>query len=323
MPSWKKPTPEEVDRAVALLGGYEQHYRYFFDKLTNPEWIAPLLSKGFFSNPPDVRLDDNQRIVATPPWPASHYLARMAPLAPEVVLHVILKIPPTKNTWVQEDLLDAALGMPANFAVQLVPKIKEWIEVPRLALRSDKIGALISLLARGGEIPAALDLARTALAVIPGEEVTIDLSGEKASKTRRDPQARFDNWYYGEILKKNIPDLVKAAGTKAFELLCDLLYTALQVRRSEDKQQEPQDYSYIWRRAIEDHSQNQTFGTLGLLISAVRDAVEGIGRSDPAKIPQLISVLERRKWYAFQVQGVPTAKTLHLFLYLLPTVPRL
>jgi len=300
MLSWKKPTPEEVDRAVALLGGYEQHYRYFFDKLANPEWIAPLLSKGFFSNPPHVRLDDNQRIVATPPWPASHYLARMAPLAPELVLHVILKIPPTKNTWVQEDLLDAALGMPANLAVQLVPKIKEWIETPRLALRSDKIGALISLLARGGEIPAALDLARTALAVIPGEEITIGLPGKETHQTRRDPQARFDNWYYGEILKKYIPDLVKAVGIEAFELLCDLLHTALQVRRTEGEQQNPQDYSHIWHRAIEDHSQNQTFGISGLLISAVRDAAESIERSDPAKIPQLVSILESRKWNVFQ-----------------------
>jgi len=300
MRSWKKPTAEEVDRAVALLGGYEQHYRYFFDKLANPEWIAPLMSKGFFSNPPEVRLDDSQRMVVTPPWPASRYLARMVSLVPEVVVRVILKIPSTKNTWVQEDLLDAALGMPANLAVQLVPKIKEWINVPRLTLRSDKIGSLISLLARGGEIPAALDLAGTVLAVIPGEEVTIDLPGAEIYKTRRDPQARFDNWYYGEILKKNFPDLVEAAGVKASELLCDLLYTAIQVRRKESEQQEPQDYSHIWRHAIEDHSQNQTFGIVGLLISAVRDAVVNIGRSDPGKISQLISALENRKWYVFQ-----------------------
>src|SRR5215831_19512143 len=97
MPSWKKPTPEEVDRAVALLGGYGILYRYFFDKLANPEWIAPLMSKGFFSNPPDVSMDENQRIVATPPWHASRYLSRMAPLAPEVVLNAILQIPFTSR----------------------------------------------------------------------------------------------------------------------------------------------------------------------------------------------------------------------------------
>jgi hypothetical protein len=221
MPSWKKPTPEEIDRAVALLS-HREHYRYFFDKLGNPEWIAPLRSKGFFTNPPAVRVDETQRTIATPPWPVSRYLSRMASLMPELVLDVILKIPPTKNTSIHEDLIEAALAMPPNLAAKLAPKIKEWIDSPRLAVHPDKLGALISLLARGGQISEALDLARTILAVVPGDEVTADLPGG-TYLSRRDPGGRFDSWHYEEILKKNIPDLIDAAGTNAFELLCGLL----------------------------------------------------------------------------------------------------
>lgn len=51
MKSWKKPTPEQVNRAISLLGQV-QNVRYFFDKLENPEWIQPLYKKGYFSNPP-------------------------------------------------------------------------------------------------------------------------------------------------------------------------------------------------------------------------------------------------------------------------------
>lgn len=303
MPSWKKPTPEEIDHAVALLS-HGEHYRYFFDKLGNPEWIAPLRSKGFFTNPPAVRIDETQRIIATPPWPESRYLSRMASLMPELVVDVILKIPPTKNTSIHEDLIEAALAMPPSLAAKLAPKIKEWIDLPRLTVRPDKLGALISLLAKRSQIPEALDLAQTVLAVVPGDEVTADLPGG-AYRTRRDPGARFDNWYYGEILKKNIPDLVDAAGTKAFELLCNLLDIAVTFRRAESEVKEaPQDYSYIWRRAIEDHTQNQTFGIVSLLISAVRDAAEQIGRSDPRKVPELVSTLEKRKWYVFQRIGL-------------------
>jgi hypothetical protein len=298
MPSWKKPTPEEIDRAVALLG-HPEYYRYFFDKLGNPEWIAPLRSKGFFSNPPPVRVDETQRTIATPPWPESRYLSRMASLTPELVLEVILKIPATKNTSIHEDLIEAALAMPPNLAAKLTPKIKEWINAPRVAVRPDKLGALISLLARGGQISEAIDLARTVLAVIPGDEITVGLPAG-TYRSRRDPGARFDNWYYGEILKKNVPDLVDAAGEEAFELLCDLLHTAVRFRRATGEVIEPEDYSYIWRRAIEDHGQNQSFGMLGLIISAVRDAAERIAKSDRTKVQNLVSRLENRRWHVFQ-----------------------
>ena len=46
MKSWKMPTPEQVAKAVALLGHVEQ-YRYFFDRLENPEWLLPLQKRDF------------------------------------------------------------------------------------------------------------------------------------------------------------------------------------------------------------------------------------------------------------------------------------
>lgn len=59
MKSWKKPTPEQVDRAIALLVRVEQ-YRYFFDHLENPEWIPFLRSKGFFKSPPNIQRDEKK-----------------------------------------------------------------------------------------------------------------------------------------------------------------------------------------------------------------------------------------------------------------------
>ena len=192
MKSWKTPTPEQVTKAVALLGHAEQ-YRYFFDRLENPQWIEPLKTKGFFGSPPQAI-----------PWPASRYLARMAARAPETVLEVALQIPSTDNVRVHEDLVDAALEIPANLAAKLVPKAKKWIELPYQLLLPEKLGALVEHLTKGGQIEAALDLAKSLLAVLPDPRATDKTSGEEAYPLSREPRARFDAWYYKEILEKNL-----------------------------------------------------------------------------------------------------------------------
>ena len=96
MKSWKKPTPEQVNRAISLLGQV-QNIRYFFDKLENPEWIKPLYKKGYFNHPPEPLLNKKQGTIGFPPWPASNYLSRMAALRPKEVLNIIINIPDIEN----------------------------------------------------------------------------------------------------------------------------------------------------------------------------------------------------------------------------------
>ncbi len=74
MKSSKTPTPEQVTKAIALLGRKE-HYRYFFDRLENPLWLEPLHKQGFFLHPPPPQA--NEGSVVFPPWPESRYLARI------------------------------------------------------------------------------------------------------------------------------------------------------------------------------------------------------------------------------------------------------
>ena len=165
MKSWKIPTPDDVNRAVALIS-HPQHYRYFFDRLENPEWIGPLKSKGFFDTPPELRIDEKAGTITTPPWPPSRYLSRMAGIRPEAVFEVILHMPATKNAAIHDDLIAAVLLMPPELAAKLISQILEWVQSPRLFILPDKLGSLVAHLARGGQGDAALDLARTVLAVL-------------------------------------------------------------------------------------------------------------------------------------------------------------
>src|SRR5262245_10149673 len=96
MQSSKKPTPEQVDAATAHLTA-PQHERYFFDGLENPNWIAPLRKRHFFSDPPQVEHVPGGGLRCRP-WAQSRYLVRMARLAPEEVASTLVDL--KTDNWI-------------------------------------------------------------------------------------------------------------------------------------------------------------------------------------------------------------------------------
>ena len=297
MKSWKTPTSEQVSRAVALLRRVEQ-YRYFFDRLENPLWLRPLLAKGFFTNPPDPVRDESKRTISFPPWPESRYLARMAATAPDVVLEIALGIPETGNTRVHEDLVEAALAMAPHLSVRLAERAAGWLDSPYHSLLPEKVGQLVVHLSKGGQIESALRLTRALLVVLPDPQAAEE-SDEDRYRFPPEPRGRFDVWNYRQILKRDLPRLVKAAGRPALDLLCDLLETAIHLSRLGADAAPPEDYSYVWRPAVEEHSQNLSLRLKDALFAAVRDAAEQLARESPGVVPTLVAQLEARPWYAF------------------------
>jgi len=298
MKSWKTPTPDQVDRAIALLG-HEAQYRYFFDRLENPEWIRPLRSKGYFSNPPRMQPDETRGTIRVPQWPESRYLARMAPLRPEAVLEIIMGMPDTENGRVHEDLADAVLAMPSELSARLVEKAKSWARSRHQFLLPEKLGSLVAHLARGGQIEAALNLARVVLEILPDprEEAGVEVKDKYGLPPT--PIARFDTWHYEEILKKDFPELVREAGIRALELLCDLLEAGIRLSQRRGEHEGPEDLSYIWRRAIEDHAQNRLHSLRDILVSGVRDAAEQLAQGNRIPVPDLIRYFEGKPWRVF------------------------
>jgi hypothetical protein len=205
MKSWWTPTPEQIDRTVALLAQRE-HHRHFFDLLENPEWLGPQEKKGFLKSPPPPIPDESRGAVAFPVWPESRYLARMSKLAPEKVAQILRTIPDTENLRVHDDLADAALAMPAELAAEFVPKVINWIQSPFHALLPEKLGALFSRLASSGEVDSALELAKAILAIradprnrekvrgkqvpVSGAAASFPLVGVQKNPTHEHPQSR-------------------------------------------------------------------------------------------------------------------------------------
>ena len=273
-------------------------FDYFFDNLKSPSWIMPLFEEGFFSHPYPPMHDE--KYIRFPVWPASHYLVRMADLSPTEVAQVALRIPETSNVRVWEDLTEIALKLPPPLAVKFVPLAERWLQSPHKLLLPDKLGQLVSHLAKGGQFPAALQLAKWLIVVLPdpkSKESGTD-EGEKY-RLSPTPRSQFEEWKYQRILTRNIPDLISASWKETFSWLCDLLEQVIDISRYSKDDTGPEDYSYIWRRAIENHEQNVHHGVKDLLVTAVRDSAQQVAVLHTQCVGEVIGILETRRWKVF------------------------
>ena len=273
-------------------------FDYFFDNLKSPSWIIPLFKEGFFAHPYPPMQDE--KYIRFPVWPASHYLVRMADLSPAEVAQVALRIPETSNVRVWEDLAEIALKLPPPLAVKFVPLAERWLQSPHKLLLPDKLGQLVSHLAKGGQFPAALQLAKWLIVVLPdSKSKESGPDDEEKYRLSPTPRSQFAEWEYQRILTRNIPDLIAASWKGTFTWICDLLEQAIVLSRHSKGDTGPQDYSYIWRRAIEDHEQNVNHGLEELLVTAVRDSAQQVAVLHPQCVGEVIGILEARRWKVF------------------------
>ncbi len=299
MKSWAAPTPEEVAKAVALLSRREQQ-RYFFDKLQNPEWIAPLRGKDFFKNPPEPERDERKGTIRFVPWPQSQYLARMALLKPSEVCALLLSLPETDNVSVHEDCLAAAAVMPGPEAGALAARETAWIDKQNwlYGLYGGRCAKLIAhLLSVPGQKSAAVALARSLLS----------LSAEGSGSLLKTVRGKIDEYGYGRVVEDLRDPLADGLRDEAIALFADLLEAAVRLTH----EQAPEDYSYMWRPAIEEHDQNELHGDRipSVLVAALRDIASRIAERHPDRMDEVISSLERRPWRIFRRLAYYIAKS--------------
>lgn len=283
------PSAADVKRLRNNVPNNLVAFGYFFDKLQNPAWLPLLRKEGFFTQPPA-------------PGPESRYLARMASIesAQDLVLEIALEIPETENVRLYDDLADAALALPPPLAARLAEKLKAGLASSHQILLQEKLGALVAHLAKGGQTAESLKLAEALLGLLPDERKAASGDEEGELLTLPEARAKFDIWRYRRILEKHVPALVSAAGLDALMLLSKLLDDALRLSSRRGEEERPNDYSAIWRPAIEDRSQRDAYGVKDVLVSAVRDAAEQIVKQEPWRLPPVIELLEQQGWNVFR-----------------------
>ena len=148
-------------------------------------------------------------MISFPPWPESRYLARMAGMAPDCVLEVMLDLIFTDNASVHIDLAEAACAMPASLAAKWARARSQMGCQARIPISAftDRLGKLVTHLVKGGETQAALALARSILAINPpADPGAEDADGWPDARAR--PLPRCEKYDYERVLESNIPQLV-------------------------------------------------------------------------------------------------------------------
>jgi hypothetical protein len=293
------PSPDGIEKAIDAMRRGRAQYEYFFEKIQSPLWIEPLLAIDCFSSP--EKPERKGQYIRFPFWPQSRYLSRVASEAPAEVLNVILGIERTENVRVHEDYATAALLMPPNHAARLAPEAKKWIELPYQMSLPEKLGRLVEHLARGNQADAALDLARAILWPLPDPRLSEEEGAVGTLNLPPQPVARFDSWEYEEILGERVPVLIERAKERALSLLSDLLEETIRLSLVDREPEDRDDFSHVWRPAIEEHEQNSDHGPREFLVTAVRDAAEVL---IPERGSAILELIESRRFRVFQRIGL-------------------
>ncbi|MCU4139055.1 MAG: ATP maltotriose and DNA-dependent transcriptional regulator MalT, partial [Thermodesulfobacteria bacterium] len=271
------PSREIIDELQKFLHD-KVLYQYFFKNINNPRWIKPLKKAGYFLNPPEVV--KKKDFIEFPFWPESQFLARVASKAPEEVCKIILKIPDTNNPRVHEDFIEAALNMPPDLSVQIFEKEMKWIKKQHELIFSlpDKLVKWIKFLAKNGYTEQALNLTQILLDISPGLKIKVDI------------------WEYTQAIRDILSTLVKERNFLKF--ICSLLEKAVKFDKRNVSKNE--DFSFIWRPAIEEHPQNIKEDVKNVLVDTVRDATELLIKENLASLEEIIAHLESYSYPVFR-----------------------
>ncbi len=309
-----KQLPGEPD-ARRLQQEFPQDFvtlEYFFSR-ASARWMGPLVQKSFFTRLPPLEIDLETGRTAFPAWPCSRYLSRIAEEEPEKVMAAIRSVPPTENILIHQDLAEAVgkacSTCPAS-AAEWAEQEARWVaQQEHLGwLLPEKLAELAARLAASCQARVALELVTQLLDIMPDPE-----QEEKMRKAAGDdepifaraffspnPGSRASRWDYDHVIQAITPLLAENCGPDYLGLLGGLLKKAIDLSRFPDDRTEEdavhqewvEDYSYIWRKAVE-YGSRPADDIKDALVTAVRDVAELLAEAGDTHVLQLV---ENKRW---------------------------
>ena len=279
--SSSEPAQQKFARIEPLLQDRDLE-REFWNLLDDETWLPTLISAGIFNEPPPPETADGR--TQYPYWGASKYLARVASRAPAEVASVFAAID-TENVSVIGDLLDAAIKLPVEQAAKLVPAVRRVAAAGALWVHFKHATQLCVRLAEEGKVELSLSLAEALFAP----------RNEAAQATSR----RSDDYWSKQGLRTVAPLLSRLRPREFLPMLCDWLEES--VRSTKNVADDSNDdYSYLWRPAIEEHEQNHDNDLTASMVGAVREGFDSALTSNALSLVDALALLERRPLMIFR-----------------------
>lgn len=206
----RQATPENVADALGELVTLHDSFT-FFQELKNPALLEVLRTAKALSIP-----EDNPPIY----WPPADYLSNVAAAEPAQVAAILIEIK-TRMPGTIRSLFSVALKLSDSQMIKVARKAT-WIHNPIGIAFLEQFIDLIERLVNADESDLAFDLSK-ALLRLKQEPGLSDVPGfdhpRAASVIERD--------WYGRILERLLPILMKADNRKTLALLADMLERAI------------------------------------------------------------------------------------------------
>jgi hypothetical protein len=263
---------------------------YAFKKM-DLSWFPHLSEENAFRKIPKLK---------NAQWPAGTYLARIAkqdgqrPEIAEKLKAVLSYVPETENPCVFENVVDIVLALPTDVGAKISFALQSWIgRQGRLDGRQTTL--LIKHFASAGEWAAALRVFQAIFAVYPDPDFYERPEGQRLMPK---PKSHFDSWQYEKHMSGILGSLSDHADARLVWVLCQLLNDAVRFSQRALDRHDPDDFSYIWRPAVESATENR-HSIEGSLVSALRLATERLVAAHPGMFREVVGVLGVQQWFVF------------------------
>ncbi|MBL1217175.1 MAG: hypothetical protein D8M59_06720 [Planctomycetes bacterium] len=198
---------------------------------------------------------------------------------------MILSTIQTENPLVIIDVFRASQQLPSSMAEELVPVLEQHLSGLNNTIVANEASQLCVKLAKDGKTEAALSLAD------PLFQPVVD----ESTGRRRGPSGQDCVEYLQEIA----PALSEHAATSFAKRLCQWLKLWIEVERRTDDL-DSDDFSHIWRPAIEDHPENRDYETAGVIVGILRDCLVKAIEGDTVSLQEALGILAEYQYLIYK-----------------------
>ena len=295
----------DVEDMFSLIERRGANFVFFFRQVSenaDVTWLPYLEKKGYFAQPPNVQLIDDDSVIFPFWWPI-HYLAKISNQAPDKVVELVENLPPVSNPLVYDGVMEIALQLHGDQSAKLQSKILESVSIEYQS-RTHRYADLLAHWVKENQISVALELSKILVAFAPDPQ-----SKEKQKRRREDPikwgtllypAPRIKNsWEYSRIMTNGVYPLAESESYEVAGLLIFAVSNMFRLRVHQDDPGKKLDFSDTWFPRL--HGSDKSYDNHDkTLVYALTFACEKVFEKSQEAITDLDKLLRKQEWKVFE-----------------------
>ena len=298
----------DVEQMFSLIKRRGANFVFFFKRAAetaDATWLPFLNERGYFADPPNVELIDDNRVIFPFWWPI-HYLAKIANQVPDEVIEIVRGLPKVDNPRVYNGILEIALSLQEKQSGALKPKILESIDIDHQAF-PQRYEDLLAHWVAENQTSTALELTKVLVEFAP------DSQSEAKQKRRREDSTDFGKFYetsleplsrigssgYREIMSKGVRPLAEKEPYQVVRLLINITANMIRLRMHQEELNQGVDSSEIWYERLREPDSNYERPEK-MLVHTLTFACEQLYEKSPDLVVVLDQALRDQQWGIFK-----------------------